>query len=257
MRILKAVLLFIAICADILCAIILHAAGSLFFRRRRYAAIAGLTRCFSILAVKILGVKVSIEGGREIKRAAARCIVSNHLGYLDGIVLASVFAALFVSKRAVSRWPLFGWMTRLGGTVFIDRGRRLESAKTVQQIAGLLGQGIDILLFPEGTSTDGSRVLPFQSIFFQSAIDAKADILPVTIRYTSFDGKAISRENRDRIHWYGQVSFGRHLLGLLSARRIEATLTVHPAIPSGTVCERKKLADLAREAIIGSFSSVA
>ena len=221
---------------------------------------------------KTLNVKLDING--SIPASKGLFIVSNHLTYLDGIILGSLFPAVFISKLQVKSWPIFGWMARLGGTVFVDRKKKLKSVDSLKEIAGLLRNDINILLFPEGTSTNGSQILPFQSVFFQAPLSCSAPVLPITIKYTRIESADLNSSNRDRVFWYGQVSFGKHLSGLIKLKNIEAKVTIHPTIdtstslsingePSQTIDTsspglepRKSLSEAARQAVLKDFSPI-
>jgi len=228
---------------------------------RLFAAMARLTRAFCLIARMILRIRVLLEGKTQYRHEQGNCIITNHLGYLDGIVLGSLFSAVFVSKLQVKSWPLFGLMTQLGGTIYIDRSRKLKAAGSVERISNCLKNRLNILFFPEGTSTDGSKVLPFQSIFFQAALNASSPIVPNTIQYLSLNSKKITIANRDNVFWYGQVSFAKHLLSVLGLKGIEVKVTIHPKIESKKYSfengGRKQLAEDARRIIMQVFFPVA
>lgn len=225
-------------------------------RSFRLKLISRWTRLTCIFLRKTLNVKLNIIG--SIPRSNGLFIVSNHLTYLDGVILGSLFPAVFVSKLQVKSWPIFGWMARLGGTVFVDRKRKLKSVDSIREIADLLKNDINILLFPEGTSTNGSQILPFQSIFFQSPLICSAAVLPVTIEYTGIESADLNSSNRDRVFWYGQVNFQKHVSGLLKLKNIEAKVTIHPKIDTSSpgLDPRKNLSEAARQTILKDFSPI-
>jgi 1-acyl-sn-glycerol-3-phosphate acyltransferase len=221
----------------------------------RLKLISRWTRLTCIFLRKILGIRLSING--NIPDRKGLFIISNHLTYLDGVILGSLFPVVFVSKLQVKSWPIFGWMTQLGGTVFVDRERKLKSVDSVKEIAGLLQNNINILIFPEGTSTNGSQILPFQSIFFQAPLSCSAGILPVTIQYTKIESADLNSSNRDRVFWYGQVNFIKHLLEVLKLKSIEAKVIIHPQIETSYgLAPRKNLSETARQIILRDFSPI-
>ncbi len=149
----------------------------------------------------------------------------------------------------------------LGGTVFVDRERKSLALESTNRIGRLLKDGLNILLFPEGTSTDGAKLLPFQALFFASAIQAQTAVLPVTISYLKINGEDISAANKDQVYWYGQVPFYRHLWNILGVREMEVRVFVNSKIScagyQNNTLTRHRLAEDAHFAILkakGDFS---
>jgi lyso-ornithine lipid O-acyltransferase len=153
-----------------------------------------------------LGIRLDVYGNP----ANDGLIVSNHLSYLDILLYGAIGNFVFVSKSEVRRWPLFGALARHGGTVFVERNRSLQTADASRQIASTLADGIPIVLFPEGTSSDGSSVLPFRSPLFEPATRIGAKVSPAAIRYSS------SESPESEIAYWGEMVFGPHLFRTLS-----------------------------------------
>src|SRR5204862_3322826 len=103
-------------------------------------------------------------------------LVSNHLSYLDIVVLSSIRPCVFCAVRDVARWPLFGWLAHAAGTIFVDRERKFSSPKVVNSIRDAIAGGPVVVLFPEGTSSDGSKVLPFKSALVEPAVQLRCSI---------------------------------------------------------------------------------
>lgn len=137
-------------------------------------------------------------------------IVSNHLSHLDILLYGATLPCVFVAKKEVRRWPIFGLLAQLAGTVFIERGNALSTAATARQIEELLNQQVPVMLFPEGTSSDGTTVLRFHSALFESAIRAGAPITTAAIRYAA--GPAVPESE---LCYFGEVRFAPHLLKTL------------------------------------------
>ena len=133
-------------------------------------------------------------------------LVSNHLSYLDILIYGTVLPCFFVSKAEISRWPFFGWMSRTGGTIYLERSSRASAEKVSKEIRERLDLPAMVVLFPEGTSTDGSKLLRFRSRLFAPAIDTGAPVTAAAIRYVPDDG-APERE----LCWYGDETFLPHL----------------------------------------------
>src|SRR5438046_8692812 len=132
-------------------------------RERRLAARAEWLHRWCRFACHVLGIRVTTRGAMP----RSGLLVCNHLSYLDIIVLSSIRPCLFVAKRDVAAWPLFGWLARAAGTIFVDRERRLSSPAIVDLVHRAIAGGSVVILFPEGTSSDGSTVLPFKSALLQ------------------------------------------------------------------------------------------
>jgi 1-acyl-sn-glycerol-3-phosphate acyltransferase len=129
----------------------------------RWEIISRLTCSLTFLLRAILNIRVTVVGNAGKLEAGDHVIISNHLGYIDGFVLGSLFPVVFVSKREVQKWPGIGlWMT-LCGTIFINRQRKNQVASLVTEMSKKLKEGANILLFPEGRATNGERMLPFQT----------------------------------------------------------------------------------------------
>jgi lyso-ornithine lipid O-acyltransferase len=161
-----------------------------------------------------LSPSVTSSGGQE----AIGLIVSNHLTYLDILVYSAARPFLFVAKSEVRRWPFLGTMARLGGTIFVDRGRSLQVAEASRQIEHGLREGMPVLLFPEGTSSDGSSVLPFRSPLFDPAIRAGAWVTAAAIRYHADDAA------EDQVTYWGNMVFVPHLFRTMCIRGLAAEI---------------------------------
>lgn len=221
---------------------------------------SNLNKLLSICARKIFAVKLIITGEASYLKERGNFIIANHLSYLDGIILSSLFPLIFVTKLQVKKWPVIGWMSQVGHTVFIDRQRRLRSIESIEKIRDLLKKGINVLFFPECTSTDGSRILPFNAAYFQAPLDAGAAIIPVTIQYTKLNSQDVSLLNRDQVFWYGQVEFPDHLFRLFKLKNIEARIIIHPKIEAKSyvnqVDSRKQISEHSRQIISKDFSYI-
>lgn len=139
-------------------------------------------------------------------------VVSNHLSHIDILIYGAIMPCFFVSKAEVAFWPYFGWAARAGGTLFLDRKRRTSANLVAQAMSVRLGLSVPILLFPEGTSTDGSDVMRFHPRLYEPAIVAAAPVTAAAIRYVNKGGT--ERE----LCWYGDMGFVPHLWRVLGSR---------------------------------------
>jgi 1-acyl-sn-glycerol-3-phosphate acyltransferase len=174
-------------------------------------------------------------------------LVCNHLSYLDIIVLSSIRPCVFVAKRDVAAWPLFGWLARAAGTIFVDRERRLASANVVDLVREAVAGGSLVVLFPEGTSSDGSTVLPFKSALLESAVELRCPVGAGAIDYGLDDGSVA-----DEVCYWRDMSLVPHLLNLFFKREIRSMCSFSlPRIRAG---DRKEIAHELREEIVSMRS---
>ena len=201
------------------------------------------------LAFAILGIGHRVTGAQMRGPGA---VVANHASWLDIFALNAVKRVYFVSKAEVAGWPGIGWLARATGTVFITRDPRQAKAQTAIFEARLKA-GHKLLFFPEGTSTDGQRILPFKSTLFGAffAPDLK-DILwvqPVTVIYHAPRG-----EDPRFYAWWGEMEFGAHLLKVLAApRQGSVEVVYHPPLRVAEARDRKALAAEAEAAVTRAF----
>ena len=212
----------------------------------RWEIISRLTRSLTFLLRTILNIKVTVIGDVGELERGGHVIISNHLGYVDGFVLGSIFSVVFVSKREVKKWPVIGQWTTLCGTIFINRQRKDQVPSVVEEISRKLREEANILLFPEGSATNGERMLPFQTAPLAAPLRNRSIIVPVTLTYKSVDDKPVSEANRDLIYCYGDMDFVPHFWKLLSLRSVEVIVTIQPKIEclryEDNSAGRKKLA---------------
>ncbi|HEY2363609.1 MAG TPA: lysophospholipid acyltransferase family protein [Candidatus Angelobacter sp.] len=162
------------------------------------------------------GIRVEVTGAP----AVAGLIASNHLSYLDILVYSAIAPCAFIAKREVRAWPAVGWIATLAGTIYVDRSRRSETHTIQPEIQSALAAGLRLFLFPEGTSSDGSHVLPFHSSLFQPAVDLQVPVSAACIEYTVPDGVAATEAC-----YYGEMKLLPHLLHLLGKHSVIARVT--------------------------------
>ncbi len=197
------------------------------------------------LVLRILGIRLNLEG-EAVARGPA-LIVSNHVSWLDIMVLSAVAPLSFVAKREVNGWPFFGSLARLQRTVFVDRDKRQTTGEARNEMLERLGQGDILVLFAEGTSGDGSSVLPFKSSFFAAADVSGVPVYPLTLAYRGHWGLPMNRRFRPFYAWYGDMDLRPHLWEALATGPIEVTAICHPPLPQGI--GRKSMARDAEECV--------
>ena len=190
--------------------------GALFRGRLTLVQRSHWLHCAACRVLRAFGIRPEVHG----RPPSHGLVVANHLSYLDIAILSAVMPCFFVSKEEIARWPYFGEAARVGGTIFIDRGSRASTAEVAEQIGDRLKLPVPVLLFPEGTSTDGSRVLRFHSSLFEPAVTASAPITAAAVRYVLGHG----RLERD-LCWYDDTLFLPHLWKVLGTPGFSARVT--------------------------------
>jgi len=199
-------------------------------------------RLFHIGFLKILNIKVNLVG--KIHKDKPGLLISNHASWLDIPILSSVTNISFIAKSEISKWPLFGFLAKLQNTVFVER-RSIKAVKQKNEINDILLKGKRLVLFPEGTSSDGNRVLKFKSSLF-SVVEHNTEnylIQAVTICYKGLNGLPMSRSERPFISWWGDMGLMNHLWNILKLNSVDILVIAHEPIEE--VNDRKVLAKIA------------
>jgi lyso-ornithine lipid O-acyltransferase len=195
---------------------------------------------------RILGIELKIEGA--VVEDKPVLLVCNHTSWLDIPVLSALAPVSFVAKLEVGSWPFVSALARLQRSVFVDRTRRQSTGDAATEITGRLKQGDTIVLFAEGTSSDGNRVLPFKTSLFGAVAGqepiASSEIVVQTaaVVYTHLRGVPLTRADRPRIGWYGDMEMTSHAWGVLQSGPITVTINVSPPVPLSEFKDRKDLA---------------
>lgn len=197
-----------------------------------------VTQAVCRLAFVVMGMRLTTTGSPMAHKGA---VVANHASWLDIFALNAPQRVYFVSKSEVAGWPLIGWLARATGTVFIQR-KGSQALEQRNLFEARLRAGHKLLFFPEGTSTDGLRVLPFKSTlfaaFFADGLDQVLWVQPVTLIYTGPEG-----EDPRFYGWWGDMDFGSHLLRTLAVRRQgRISVQFHPPVRIADFANRKALA---------------
>ncbi|MGH6967557.1 MAG: lysophospholipid acyltransferase family protein [Stellaceae bacterium] len=215
-----------------------------------------LPRFYHRLVCRILGIAIERYGA--VSQARPTLFVANHTSYLDIEILGAVIPGSFVSKADVDGWPLFGWLARLQRTVFIDRKRRSVTRQR-DALSMRLRAGGQMILFPEGTSGDGQRLLPFKSALFAAVTESDAagdvTIQPVSVAYVRLDGMPLGRSYRPLFAWYGDMDLAPHLWTMLGLGRLGVSVTFHPTVCATDFPSRKALAEHCTATISAGLSA--
>ena len=213
-----------------------------------------IPRAFHRFSCRLFNIKVTVKGQPVADKRII--FVGNHLSYLDIEAIGSVFKGSFIAKEDVASWPLFGTLARLQQTVFITRDpKRAEESKAVFQKA--LTRIMPLVLFAEGTSSNGAQVLPFKSTLFQLLLTSDITIQPFTLSLTHVDGKPVQEPaQRDRYAYYGDTVLAPHLWEFAKSKGAALTLTFHEPLDRAAHPDRKSLAIAAQTACAAGLEVV-
>ncbi len=214
---------------------------------------------------RLVGIRLHIEGERVGDQPVL--LVANHVSWLDIPVISAAAPVSFVAKKEVGTWPFVSWLAKLQRTVFVDRQRRTAAGASASEIAGRLRDGDTLVLFAEGTSSDGNRVMPFKTSLFAAvkppaiknretgaeppsedksfdsgATGASPVVQTLTLCYTHLHGVPLERAERPLIGWYGDMEMGSHAWELLKSGPLDATLVFGEPVPLEDFADRKALA---------------
>ena len=195
---------------------------------------------WSAVFLKGLGIQVEADVQHAVP---GTLLIANHISWIDIFVINAVLPSAFISKEEVRHWPIIGWLATKNDTVFLRRGRRGHARVINDQISQLLADGRHVTVFPEGTTTDGTRLLPFYAALLQPALLARHPVLPVALSYWEPDGQRSLAPRYD-----GDISLGQCLTSILGRKRQIARLVSTPELGLNGE-DRRQVASEAREAI--------
>jgi 1-acyl-sn-glycerol-3-phosphate acyltransferase len=208
---------------------------------------------------RLLGIRIETHG--TMVSEGPLLIAANHTSYFDIPVLGALGPVAFIAKTEVKRWPFFGLCADLSRTIFVDRNNRARALFDRNQIQARLRQGDRLVLFPEGTSSDGNGILPFKSALLSVAeLDLTDDerrkgqplhcrVQPVSITYTRLNGLPMGRTRRPQFAWYGDMDLMPHLWAALAAGPIDVAVEFHPAVTAEQLGNRKALAQYCEDVV--------
>ena len=211
--------------------------------RRRSTSM--LTVWWHRFVLYLMGVRVIVSG--SLSQARPLLLLSNHMSWLDIEILASLAPLSFIAKSEIANWPIFGLLAKLQHSIFIERDRRTKTGEKADEVARRLAGGDIVVLFAEGTSSDGNHVLPFRSALIgaaQRAVGANgsATVQPVAIAYVRSHGIPLGRLHRSKAAWYGDTDLLPHLKSVLMRGGIDVHVAFGPARMLGPNDDRKAVA---------------
>jgi lyso-ornithine lipid O-acyltransferase len=203
----------------------------------------------------MMGVRIRQVGRKST--ASPALILSNHVSWLDICVISALAPVVFVAKSEIAEWPVFGWLARLQRTIFVNRRARHQTGAATREIASRLLGGDAVVLFAEGTSSDGVRVLPFRSSLVGAVHHALGSgthhthimVQPMSLAYVGFGGVPMGRALRERVAWYGDAELIPHLLRVLASGAVDVTVSWGEAIAYDMSVDRKAIARDAEKSV--------
>lgn len=217
-----------------------------------------LTKLVSVtsrLGLVIFNVKV-IANFSPLKSGRSYLIVANHLSYLDILIISSSFPACFVTSHEMKETPVLGQLCLLGGCLFVERRKRSGIANEVKALSDALASGLSVAIFPEATSTNGEKVIPFRRPLFQAAIHSGVEVLPMCLNYRNLDGEKLTLKNRDNVFWYGSMSFFSHAFNLFSHKEVVAELSVMDTVNPSSFENKNDLADACHVIVSSEYQCI-
>ena len=211
-----------------------------------------IVQIFHKLVLWLANIKVEVIGNRNLNNEPT-LFVSNHLSYLDIPVLGSTLNGRFIAKEEISKWPVIGYLSKVGNTIFINRNLRfLRTNKSI--IFDHISRGDNIILFPEGTTSDGIRVIRFKSSLFTSLEQKNILIQPIVVKYKSINGMPLNRWLKPIIAWYGDMDLKPHLVNILKLFSIKVKIIFLPALNGRDFTNRKDMTSTLHHAIDKYYS---
>jgi len=203
----------------------------------------GISMRFHRIVLRMLGFRIKTSG--TISTDKPTLFVANHSSYMDIPVLGSLLPAAFIAKAEVASWPLFGHLAKLQNTVFVER-RSTRVAQQRSKLSTLLASGRNLILFPEGTSSDGQSVLPFKSGLFSvmesAGPNTSITVQPISIACTALDGLPLTRMFRPFYAWYGDMTLVSHLWTVFKLGSFTINVIFHEKLSRDAFHDRKALA---------------
>lgn len=223
--------------------------------RRDVRIVTWLTTRMTWLACRIVGLRIRVVSpdGTDGYRPKQALYVANHISYLDALILHSFLPARFVTSQEFAETPFLGGICRAGGCLFVERRYPMRVGRDISTLVENFHAGHSVVLFPEGTTSNGCEMLPFKSSLFAAADQTRVPVVPITINFTAANRKPITPCERDSIAWYGDTGFLPHLWSLMQLSHIEVVVRIHDALPKLGPRSRKRYAQESRGAIGASW----
>ena len=222
-------------------------------RRRRFSANA--SRYCGLIARVALGIELKVIN-KPAKKHDGSLLVANHMGFVDILLLAGIEPMSFITSNEMRETPLLGFVTELAGCFYVERRSRTKILAEMKRLANSLKDGLNIVLYPEATSTNGEQVLPFKRTLMMAAAEAGVPIQPVVINFRSINGEPFNTRWRDAVCWYGDATFAEYFWKTLRLKSLVAEIEYLDIIHANPNEERGAIAERAHAMIAAKFVPV-
>ncbi len=209
-------------------------------KKKRYA-LSKNTSFFSNCLVSLLNIRVLLSEKDQFNHEEIKLIVSNHLSWLDIIIISSMKPCFFITSNEVKNNHFLGPFAQLAGSIFVDRKKHSQIKSEINYLSDTYNDYYPICLFPEATSSNGEKVLTFKNAMFESLMNSNVPVLSMVINYLSINYESVNAKNRDKIFWYGDMGFIESLIRVCSCKEITVNLkaiSIHQSMDFNT---RKEL----------------
>ena len=223
-------------------------------KKKKLGYFSNIAPFFSKLALIVWGVTVEKKNlNNLVHRKDNYLIVSNHLSYLDILVIYNVVPSVFIANSELKDQVPLGAITKYSGGVFVERRNRASLLKDIANIKDILNMGFNMVLFPEATTSDGEKILKFRTPFLTSAIESNKSIQPICIRYKKINGSDITASNKDLVYFFGGIGFFDHFFRMIEQKSISVEVEELEMIEVGPKSSRKEISDTAYKRISEAY----
>ncbi|GJM17134.1 MAG: hypothetical protein DHS20C13_24610 [Thermodesulfobacteriota bacterium] len=226
-------------------------------RKKKLIAFSRIASFYGKISLILFGVKINqINLDRYKGNNDNYMIVCNHLSYLDIFVIYSILPSVFVANSELEEEFPLGAVTKYGGGIFVERRNRSRLLADMNNISSVLDMGLNIVIFPEGTTSSGESVSPFKAPFLKSAINTGTDVLPLCINYRYIDGEPVNKDNKSLVFYYDDNTFFEHFFRLLKIKNIEVDLEALEEIEVNPKMTRKELSQRTYDKISAAYVNI-
>ena len=205
----------------------------------------------------LLGIRITQRGTLPVQKNQQSLYIANHSSYLDILVLGERLPSFFVAKSDMANWPIFGFLTKLGRTLFIDRQRSLIKQQ-MKLVSHALNEGKQLLIFPESKTSDACHILPFKSGLLNVLYEVNTPdiaVIPVCVVYTAINGLPLSEKNKDIVAWYGGMTLPPHAWTVLQQKSIDVCVDILPPLAINDYTDAKELTWQCEDKIKTAFAA--
>lgn len=222
---------------------------------RKYTAL--ISSFHAWLTLYVFNIRANLEEGLQTAEGnTGSLIVSNHLSYIDVMVISIFYPSCFVTSIEMKNTFFLGQLCEAGGCLYVERRSRMNLDREVDDITHALSSGLNVVVFPEATSTNGDEVKRFKRPLFRAAINSGANIVPISMNYKSINNEQVTTFNRDTVFWYGDMTFFSHFWEMLKAKRIDVDVVVGEEIHAKKHTDETDLAQVSHLAVSSRYHGV-